>query len=86
VKSCAKKYRNSKHRKSEFQFSDSLDIGISKKNPTGIFGIKNGIGIPLTKGVPEIGTKNQNSQSPAFPNKERLGLRVFLTHGAPNLH
>jgi hypothetical protein len=25
-----------------------------KRNPTGIFGIKNGIGIPLTMGVPEI--------------------------------
>ncbi len=33
-----------------------------KKNPTGIFGIKHGIGIPLTMGVPEIGTKNWNSQ------------------------
>jgi hypothetical protein len=29
-----------------------------KKNPTRIFGIKNGIGIPLTMGVPVIGTKN----------------------------
>jgi hypothetical protein len=33
-----------------------------KKNPTGISGIKNGIGIPLPMGVPEMGTKNQNSQ------------------------
>jgi hypothetical protein len=33
-----------------------------KKNPAGIFGIENGIGIPLTMGVPEIGTKNWNSQ------------------------
>jgi hypothetical protein len=33
-----------------------------KTFPTGIFGIKNGIGIPLTMGVPEIGTKNWNSQ------------------------
>jgi hypothetical protein len=32
------------------------------KIPTGIFGIENGIGNPLTMGVPEIGTKNQNSQ------------------------
>jgi hypothetical protein len=47
---------------SEFQFSDSPDIGIQKKNPTGIFGIENGIGILLTMGVPEIGTKNWNSQ------------------------
>jgi hypothetical protein len=47
---------------SEFQFSDSPDIGIQKKNPTGIFGIENRIGILLTMGVPEIGTKNWNSQ------------------------
>ena len=33
-----------------------------KKNPTGIFGIVNGIGIPPPMGVPEIGTKNRNSQ------------------------
>jgi hypothetical protein len=33
-----------------------------KKNPTGIFGIEHRIGIPLTMGVPEIGTKNRNSQ------------------------
>ncbi len=38
--------------KSEFQ----------KKNPTGIFGIVNGIGIPPPMGVLEIGTKNRNSQ------------------------
>ncbi len=42
-----------------FQFFNS---GIRKKNPTGIFGIKNGIGNPLPMGVPEIGTKNWNSQ------------------------
>jgi hypothetical protein len=34
----------------------------SKKIPTRIFGIKNGIGILLPMGVPEIGTKNWNSQ------------------------
>jgi hypothetical protein len=39
-----------------------FNSGIRKKNPTGIFGIKNGIGIPLPMGVPEIGTKNWNSQ------------------------
>jgi hypothetical protein len=33
-----------------------------KEIPSGIFGIKNGIGILLTMGVPEIGTKNWNSQ------------------------
>ncbi len=41
-----------------------------KKFPTGIFGIVNGIGIPLPKGVPEIGTKNWNSQ----PSWYRTGL------------
>ncbi len=55
-------YRNSEYCKSEFWFSDSPDIGISKKNPIGIFGIKNRIGIPLTMGVPEIRTNNRNSQ------------------------
>jgi hypothetical protein len=48
--------------KSEFQFSDSPDIGISKKKLTEIFGIEHGIGILLTMGVPEIGNENQNSQ------------------------
>jgi hypothetical protein len=33
-----------------------------KKIPTGIFGIENRIGIPLTMGFAEIGTKHQNSQ------------------------
>jgi hypothetical protein len=39
-----------------------FNSGIRKKNPTVIFGIKNGIGIQLPMGVPEIGTKNWNSQ------------------------
>jgi hypothetical protein len=34
----------------------------SKKKLIGIFGIKNRIGIPIQWGVPEIGTKNWNSQ------------------------
>jgi hypothetical protein len=29
-------------------------LEFQKKNPTGIFGIENGIRIPLTMGVPEI--------------------------------
>jgi hypothetical protein len=33
-----------------------------KKIPTRIFGIKNGIGIPLPMGVPEIETENWNSR------------------------
>jgi hypothetical protein len=50
----------------EFRISNS-DFSIfqqqnsKKKNPAGFFGIKNGIGIPLPMGVPEIGTKNWNS-------------------------
>ncbi len=38
-----------------------------KKNPTGIFGIVNRIGIPPPMGVPEIRTKNRNSQ----PSKQK---------------
>ncbi len=48
---------------SEFQFLDFSTAEFEKKNPTGIFGIKNGIVIPLPMGVLEIGTKNWNSQS-----------------------
>jgi hypothetical protein len=39
----------------------------SKKIPTRSFGIKNGIGILLPMGVPEIGTKNWNSQPRTRP-------------------
>ncbi len=39
-----------------------FNSGIQKNNLTKISGIGNGIGIPLPMGVPEIGTKNQNSQ------------------------
>jgi hypothetical protein len=46
----------------EFQFLDFSKAEFEKKNPTGIFGIKNRIGIPLPMGVPEIGTENWNSQ------------------------
>jgi hypothetical protein len=46
----------------EFQFSGSPEIGIPKKNPSGDFGIVNEIRIPPPMGVPEIGTKNWNSQ------------------------
>jgi hypothetical protein len=65
-------YWDSKYRKSELQFSYSPDIGISKKNPTGVFGIKNVIGIPLTMGVPEMGTKNRNSQ----PRRRTAGPNI----------
>jgi hypothetical protein len=46
----------------EYQFLDFSTAEFEKKNPTGIFGIKNGIRILLPMGVPEIGTKNRNSQ------------------------
>jgi hypothetical protein len=48
--------------KSEFRFLDFSTAKFEKKNPTGIFGIENEIGIPLPMGVPEIGTENWNSQ------------------------
>jgi hypothetical protein len=46
----------------EFPFSDFPEIRISKKNPTGISGTGNRIGILLLMGVPEIGTEKRNSQ------------------------
>ena len=51
---------NIANRNSNFPTLQTLEF--QKKNPTGIFGIKHGIRIPLTVGVPEIGTKNWNSQ------------------------
>jgi hypothetical protein len=39
-------------------FSQFFNSGIQKQNLTRIFGIKNGMGIPLLMGVPEIRTKN----------------------------
>ncbi len=57
------RYRNSKlwNRNSNFLTLQTLEF--KKYFPTGIFGIKNGIWILLTMGVPEIGTKNWNSHS-----------------------
>jgi hypothetical protein len=43
-----------------------------KKKTTGIFGIKNGIKIPLLMEVPENGTKNWNSQP---------SIRIYLLGG-----
>jgi hypothetical protein len=56
------RYRNSEfwNRNSDFLTLQTSEF--KKYFPTGIFGIKNGIEIPLTMGVPEIGTKNWNSQ------------------------
>jgi hypothetical protein len=71
--------RNSENCKSEFQFSDSPEIGISKKNPTGIFGIVNKIGILPPMGVPEIRTKNRNSQ-PRNPKMLKTGLKYLFLY------
>ncbi len=78
-------YRNSEFCKAEFQFSVSPDIGISKKNPTRIFGIENGIGIPLTIGVPEIGTKNQNSQPSLQTCHQRALPALFPSQCYPQI-
>jgi hypothetical protein len=51
---------NIANRNSDFLTLQTLEF--QNKFPTGIFGNKNRIRIPLTMGVPEIGTKNQNSQ------------------------
>jgi hypothetical protein len=56
------RYRNSKFWNSNSKILTLQTSEFKKYFPTGIFGIKNGIGIPLTMGVPEIGTKNWNSQ------------------------
>ncbi len=47
---------------SEFQFLNFSTAEFEKNFPTGIFGIENRMGIPLPMGVPEIRTKNWNSQ------------------------
>jgi hypothetical protein len=47
---------------SEFRFLKFSTAEFEKNFPTRIFGIKNGIGILLPMGVPEIGTENWNSQ------------------------
>ncbi len=59
--------------------SDFLTLQTSelKKKPTGIFGTKYGIGIPLTMGVPEIGTKNWNSQ-PSIEGIRQLFTNFYL--------
>ncbi len=51
-----------------------FNSGIKKKIPTRIFGIKNRIRVPLPIGVPEIGTKNWNSQ----PRCGRFATYVLL--------
>jgi hypothetical protein len=52
----------------EFQFLNFSTAKFEKNLPTGIFGIENGIRIPPSMGVSEIGTENWNSQpSPQAP-------------------
>ncbi len=51
---------NFANRNSNFLTLQTLEF--QKNIPNGIFGIKNGIRILLIMGVPEIGTKSQNSQ------------------------
>jgi hypothetical protein len=51
---------NIANRNSDFLTLQTLEF--QKEILTGIFVIKNGSGTPLTMGVPEIGTKNWNSQ------------------------
>jgi hypothetical protein len=58
------------NRNSNFLTLQTLEF--QKKNPTGIFGIKNVIEILLMMGVPEIGTKNQNSQ-PSCKGSKNIG-------------
>ncbi len=62
---------------SEFWFLHFSTAEFENNFPTGIFGIENGIGIPLPMGVPEIGTENRNSQP-------RFNL-LFLFLNYPNI-
>jgi hypothetical protein len=55
----------------------------SKINPTRISKIKNGIGIPLPMGVPEIGTKNWNSNQ---DDDQALGLVILVHHEQTVVH
>ncbi len=60
------RYRNYKFQNRNSDFLTLQTSEFKKYFPTRIFGIKNGIRIPLAMGVPEIVTKNQNSQ-PRLP-------------------
>jgi hypothetical protein len=55
-------FLNSEFRNRNSNFLIFQQRNLKKKNPTGIFGIENGIGILLSMRVPEIRTKNWNSQ------------------------
>jgi hypothetical protein len=54
-----------------FDFLTLQTLEFQKHFPTRVFGIKHGIGIPLMMGVPEIGTKNWNSQPRQRHSKQR---------------
>ncbi len=56
------RYRSSDFWNRNSNFLTLQTSEFKKYFPTGIFGIQNGIGIPLSMGVPEIGTENWNSQ------------------------
>jgi hypothetical protein len=58
---------------SEFRFGDFSTAELKKK-PTRISGNENGIGILLPMGVPELGTKNWNSQ----PSTANTYVGTFL--------
>jgi hypothetical protein len=74
---------NIANRNSNYLTLQTLEF--QKKNPTGIFGIKHGIGSLLTMGVPEIGTENRNSQPRRKPNHQerftRTNAQEYLNAG-----
>jgi hypothetical protein len=59
------RYQNFEFRNQNSVFLTLQTLEFKNYFLTGIFGIENGIGIPLTMRVPEIGTENPNSQ-PSF--------------------
>ncbi len=74
------RYRNSEFQNRNSNFLTLQTSGLKKYFPTRIFGIKNRIGIPLTMGVPEIGTKNRNSQ-PSETVAEAAAMLALLNIG-----
>ncbi len=60
------RYRNPKFRNRNSNFLTLQTSEFKKYFPTGIFGIENGIGIPLPMGAPEIRTENWNAQPSIF--------------------
>jgi hypothetical protein len=62
---------------SKFRFVD-FSTAEFKKNPTGVSRIKTGIRILLPVGVPEIGTKNWNSQ----PRSQECGSQHVVAQAS----